>query len=349
MGTAAGNGAGVMSAMQPLVAPFPWFGGKRTVTAEVWARLGNVTNYVEPFFGSGAILLGRPHEGKTETVNDADHFIANFWRACREAPSEVADHADSPVNEADLQARHWWLITEGRARIAKCAGEPNHYDAQVAGWWVWGACAWIGSGWCVGQGPWTWNGAEWSGGNAGQGLNRQLPHLGDAGRDLNRKLPHLGDAGRGLFVQEWISALAKRLRDVRVACGDWSRVCGDSVTHRHGLTGVFLDPPYGVDDRATVYSHDCRNVAAEARMWAIDIGQRKDMRVAFAGYDGEHEFPVAWSAWRWKARGGYGSQGNEQGRANAGRETIWFSPACINAAQSGLFDYQRASAAAEMV
>ncbi len=39
---------------------------------------------------------------------------------------------------------------------------------------------------------------------------------------------------------------------------------------------------------------------------------------------------VTWNRATWKANGGYGSQGNGRGRANAGREVVWFSPACIN-------------------
>ena len=41
-----------------LKAPFPWFGGKSRVADIVWDRFGDVANYVEPFFGSGAVLLG---------------------------------------------------------------------------------------------------------------------------------------------------------------------------------------------------------------------------------------------------------------------------------------------------
>jgi site-specific DNA-adenine methylase len=37
-----------------LKAPFPWFGGKSKVAPIVWERFGDVQNYVEPFFGSGA-------------------------------------------------------------------------------------------------------------------------------------------------------------------------------------------------------------------------------------------------------------------------------------------------------
>lgn len=37
--------------------PYPWFGGKLTVASLVWSRFGNVRNYCEPFYGSGAVLL----------------------------------------------------------------------------------------------------------------------------------------------------------------------------------------------------------------------------------------------------------------------------------------------------
>ena len=70
-----------------LRAPFPYFGGKSKIAGMVWERFGQVQNYVEPFFGSGAVLLGCPWPGHTETVNDVDALLANFWRA----PAAVAD------------------------------------------------------------------------------------------------------------------------------------------------------------------------------------------------------------------------------------------------------------------
>jgi hypothetical protein len=330
-----------------LQAPFPWFGGKRTVAAEIWSRFGAVQNYVEPFFGSGAVLLARPQPFKgVETINDADGMVSNFWRALQAVPDQVAKWADWPVSEADLHARHYWLITEGKDRLSLALGEPDGYDAQVAGWWVWGVCSWIGSGWCSGKGPWRWTGTEWESdagrginrqlphlGDAGRGINRQLPHLGDAGRGINRQLPHLGDAGRGIY--DMFAALSDRLRRVRIAHGDWSRVCGDSVTWRHGKTAVFLDPPYSMDERASVYAVET-DAAKGAREWAIDAGKRPDMLICLAGYDGKHEMPKDWTALRWKARGGFGSQGEGRGRDNAARETLWFSPACQSATQEAL-------------
>ena len=293
-----------------LKAPFPWFGGKSRVAHLVWDRFGNVPNYVEPFAGSLAVLLARPHAPGIETVNDLDCYLANFWRAVSQDPDGVAQYADWPVNEADQHARHRWLVDQSAFR-ERMKWDPDYYDVKVAGWWVWGQNIWIGSGWCAGA------------------LHEKLPHLGDAGKGINRQLPHLGDAGKG--IRAYMQALADRLRRVRVCCGDWQRVTGPSVTFKHGITGVFLDPPYAAEaDRdETLYAADDLQVAHEVRRWAIENGGNPLLRIALCGYEGEHEMPADWECVAWKAAGGYGSQGDGQGRKNAGRERIWFSPHCL--------------------
>jgi len=320
-----------------LQAPFPWFGGKRRVADVVWKRFGDVPNYVEPFFGSGAVLLGRPHEPKTETINDLDGFVANFWRAVQRDPEAVAKAADNPPNELDLTARHVWLVSEGKARIARLAGDPDFYDAKVAGWWCWGLCCWIGSGWCTGQGPWV-------------AVDGQLVHQGD-GRGVNRQRVHLGDDWRGqqdrsrAAIVALMKALSDRLRLVRVCCGDWERVCGPSPTEKLGLTGVFLDPPYSAEAGRdnNLYREESLDVAHRVREWCLKRGRSKQMRIALCGYEGEgHEALVdaGWSTYQWAASGGYSCQG-AVGNINRKRERIWFSPACLpgeEAKTARLFD-----------
>ena len=134
--------------MALLKAPFPWHGGKSRVAHIVWPRFGDVLNYVEPFAGSLAVLLARPFPVRTETVNDADTYLSNFWRATVADPEAVAYWADYPVMEADLHARHLWLVNQAEFR-EKMMVDPEYYDAKIAGWWVWGLSAWIGSGWCA--------------------------------------------------------------------------------------------------------------------------------------------------------------------------------------------------------
>ena len=330
-----------------LQAPFPWFGGKSRVAPIVWDRFGNVPNYVEPFAGSLAVLLGRPHAPKVETVNDLDGFICNFWRAIAHDPAKVAHYADWPVNENDLHARHAWLLQQRPMLTTWLEGDPDFYHAKIAGWWVWGLCCWIGSGWCSGSGPWQLRDGQLVHlGTGGQGVHRKLVHLG-GGRGVHRKLVHLGDAGRGVHrgggdaLLAWCVALADRLQDVRVCCGDWTRVCGPSVTEKHGMTAIFLDPPYGdeADRQDDVYRLDSGALARDVRRWALEQGDHPLLRVALCGYAGEHDEMTAagWTCVGWKAQGGYGSQGEDRGRDNCTRERIWFSPACLDP-QPSLFD-----------
>ena len=305
---------------ETLRAPFPWFGGKRKVAAEVWARFGAVENYVEPFFGSGAVLLGRPGPiVGNETINDLDGYVANFWRAIQREPEGVAAWADNPVNENDLHARHVWLLQQRETLRARLDGDPEFSDPKIAGWWVWGIACWIGSGFCSGKGPWWIN------------ADRQLVHLGNNGQGVNRKLVHLGNNGRGERLVDWFGALSDRLRRVRVCSGDWSRVCGPSVTHKHGITGVFLDPPYAdtADRQSDLYREDSLDVAHAVREWAIANGDHPLLRIALCGYDGEHEMPSDWSVYKWSAGEGFGAQAATRSK-NGDRERIWFSPACID-------------------
>jgi hypothetical protein len=343
--------------MNKLKAPFPWFGGKSSVADLVWKRFGNVRNYIEPFFGSGAMLLGRPIPfGGTETINDLDGMVANFWRAVQSEPEVVAFHADWPVNENDLHARHAWLVGQKESLQSRLEGSPKFFDVQIAGWWCWGTCCWIGNGFCSGNGP--WNVIETDGvrqlvhlGDAGLGVNRQLVHLGNAGRGVNRKLVHLGNAGRESEPQasdayQWMNALSDRLARVRVCCGDWTRVCGgnggDALNHffaSGNICAVFLDPPYADTAKRTsdLYRKDCLKVSHDVAAWAIKHGDDKRLRICLCGYEGEHTMPPSWDCVAWKARGGYGSQ-SKGDNENADRERLWFSPHCLSAERFPLFE-----------
>ena len=357
-------------------APFPWFGGKRRVAADVWRAFGDVDSYVEPFAGSLAVLLERPawHSGiatGAETVNDADAYLANLWRAIVHAPEEVARHADYPVNEVDLFARHLWLASEGRTRIARMEADPDFYDPKVAGWWLWGQCAWIGSGWCAGTGPWVVRDGvpvrldePVEGGVA----KRKRPHLGDAGQGVNRQLQHLGSRGQAIagvsdmeaggagapsatwdrshwregeepLVYGYMRALQARLRRVRVCCGDWSRIVTEGALAYGATVGVLLDPPYDEEVRSRgLYSTEGGSLSADVRAWALDAAARDPrLRIALCGYEGEHDMPATWRVHEWASSGAYlGGGGGGVNRANRHRERIWFSPSCADTRQIDL-------------
>ena len=346
-----------------LAAPFPYFGGKRAVADLIWTRLGDVRVYVEPFAGSLSVLLLRPHAPRVETVNDLDGHIANVWRSIRADPERVASYADDIVSEVDLHSRHALLVRERATLTERLLADPDYYDARLAGWWVWGASCWIGSGWCSGRGPWQVAEGRLMK-QDGEGIERKRPHLMTAGKGVQRKVPQVGDFGRGVHKQlphlgdaclvphrpdgaitDWLAALAGRLRRVRVCCGDWRRVLGPAGTTHVGLTGVFLDPPYShVGRDGEIYTHDEVDTFRGAREWAIQHGGDPRYRIVLCGYaedDPGAQMPPCWTHHAWKTRGGYGNQGTGRGRLNAGREVLWFSPHCLEASQPSLFEVPR--------
>lgn len=324
----------------PLQAPFPWFGGKSAIADVAWSRFGRVPNYIEPFFGSGAMLWLRPDWTFTggcdrETINDYDGHVANFWRSVQYDPDAVAAAASRPVNELDLHAigdalfrrpSLTWPL-EPSEWVEWLRADERHYDPLRAGQWAWFVSNWIG-------------GLPNVGGKANAnaaGVHRRRPHLGNAGKGVSRHLPHLGDDGKGEcerrldVLRDWMRRLADRLRNVRVCCGDWSRVTGDSVTWNNAAPcAVFLDPPYAAEAGRDneLYSEECGQVAHRVREWALEAGQRPDMRIILCGYEGEHQMPDEWECVPWKTQGGYGNLGKNSGLENASRERLWCSPAC---------------------
>lgn len=298
------------------------------------------------------------------------------------------------VHNCDLHARHKWLMRSAEAAAFRrlMAEDPHHYDAKIAGWWAWGQCCWIGSGWC----------------DVGNNLSMKLPHMDAGGRGLTASAsiaegrPQLADAfdiGRGVngggasncktrpamkdpgsgggslgfitaidswsagtcsarreWLVDWMTRLSDRLRLVRTLYGHWSRPCdSDSTLTRLGTTGVFLDPPYpshsvnGKKSRdanlyATDKGSDLNALRDEVLAWCRKWGQSDGIRIAVCGYEGdgyEALVPDGWEQHEWEASGGYANQ-NKAGKgkaANAKRERIWFSPACVKPANAaGLFD-----------
>ena len=296
-----------------LRAPFPAFGGKRSVADLVWQRLGDPKQYIEPFCFSAAVLLAAPKPASLEVIGDTNGFVANFWRSVVHQPGEVARWADYPVSHIDLSARHAWLMAQRERLGAALQDAEWPGDAKAAGWWLWGQCCWIGSGWC-----------DWHKG--------KIPHVSDAGRGIQApgKIPHVGSAGMGddppaLWTSggrtawDWLHRLAARLERVRVVHGDWHR----TLNHHYGSerTAVFLDPPY--DGYEDLYGSDKTPIAQAVADWCRE---HADIRIALCGHAGDYDLD-GWDAVPWKRPcATYGGVGTKD------KEMIWFSPACLPAA-----------------
>jgi site-specific DNA-adenine methylase len=331
---------------QPLQAPFPYFGGKSRAAQTIWQALGDVGGYIEPFCGSAAVLLARPPftGRRVETINDADGWLINTWRAIQLSPTETAHHAYGPVAEIDYHARLAWLQERrGPDLVAWLEGDPENHDPKAAGWWLYVIACAIGDPW--NKGPWRVVDGHLRDtrklphlGNPGQGITRGLPHLGDPGQGINRELPHLGNPGQQTLTN-YMQTLANRLHKVRITCGTWQRITQPSAI-RATLTnphiGVLLDPPYTTSGDLYATTNTTTNhatIANNVRDWATQNEHR--YRIILCGYNNDHD-ELLTHGWRkdlGPRNGGYSGDSR--------RERLWFSPLCIEH-QSTLFDFEDA-------
>lgn len=290
-------------------APFPWFGGKSLAAPAVWAALGDVSHYVEPFAGSLAVLLARPGgAGRSEIVNDLDGMIANFWRSVALRPAEVAAAADYPIVQVDMYAR--WRDLESRrdGMVEALRADPRWCDPEAAGWWVWGQSAAVGANWLHGY-----------------DARPQSPTvaLGVHARD---------GVGR-------IRDVAERLRRVSVWCADWSACVTIGAAGNASPVGVFLDPPYSDTRAAGCYREDDTAVHAAVLHWAMHAPPQ--WRIVIAGFDGEHDAldGLGWTrrAWKPPISGMHARAPDGRGSRNKAREVLWASPACLPDAVISMF------------
>lgn len=295
--------------------PFPMFGGKRQIAQDIWDWFGDPENYLEPFFGGGAVLLNRPHpptpdNPKAETVNDLNGFIVNFWRAVREEPEAVADVLRQPIHESETHARREWLVEQGGEGFSQqLEDDPYHYNVEMAGWWCWGICCWIGEHW-----PW-----------AGK---RQKPRLSRKGGQGILQLKHRDHPERLL------NALSDRLRHVRVICGDWSRtISSKSMLKGSGVPcAIFLDPPYS-SEYGDVYGggfDDEGSLPDDVYEWCEAHGDDEDLRIAVCGYPQNWDAPDDWYQQTWTTQGGWSKSSPDDNPDAQKQECVWFSPHCIH-------------------
>jgi site-specific DNA-adenine methylase len=283
------------------------------VAPVIWQRLGDVRHYLEPFAGSLAVLLARPHRPRVETVNDLEGHLVNVWRALAHDPRTVAQHARWPVSSVDLWARHDFLCSQRATLTAQLIADHRFSNPELAGLWIYCASTWTGSG--LGRKP---------------GLRSQ-PHVSHTGSGIHARRRR-GQLPR-LFEE-----LQKRLHAVRILCGGWQDSLTDTILFGSGApVGILLDPPYAHTRRqARLYAteDDC---APAVRDWAVAHGDNPQLRIALCGLAGEHAMPASWTAYPWQARGGLtNTKHHGRGSGETRQEMVWFSPHCLQPAQRDL-------------
>ena len=316
--------------------PFPYWGRKSAAVETVWRGLGRVNTYIEPFYGSGAVHLGSPYgPAGREIINDANSFCANFQRAMRADPSQVARHGDRPTAQDDLTAAKEVLKACNPYLSEYVRSDILYYDVEIAGLWAWYLCASIDIGASLGE-------------FITHPTQFVPPHLPDTPPPIEPSEPlppYDGVPFQGHRLEPWFKRLSQRLERCYILNKDWSTLFSPSLTGttksdgNRKVTGIFFDPPYATSVRtANLYQLDSDTVALDVRKWCVANGDNPAFRICLAGYSQDYpDFPDGWTSQEWsKAHGGMEYAGGatfDEVDQSLRQETLWFSPHCLNSGQ----------------
>lgn len=83
--------------------PVSWMGNKTSILHILYALFPlNYERYIEPFGGSGAVLLGKKKPDKFEVYNDYNHNLVNLFRCMRDRPMKfIKELGFYPLNSRD--------------------------------------------------------------------------------------------------------------------------------------------------------------------------------------------------------------------------------------------------------
>lgn len=124
-------------------AAFAYFGGKTKMAPSIVDLMPEHRVYIEPFFGSGAVLMAKPPVD-FEIVNDLDNAVVAFWRCLRDRLDELewacamSPHArveftaaqmDDALEDLELARRFWVRVNQS---FAKTAGRKTGWSITTA-------------------------------------------------------------------------------------------------------------------------------------------------------------------------------------------------------------------------
>ena len=208
----------------PSQAPFPCFWqsvARRRSCGKRWATSGTTSGPSQGAYRRAP--RARPIRALRDDRDFATGWSRTSWRAVKAQPTTDRQACDWPVIEADLHARHLWLIGPAREPDRRLIAELIG-ATEAAGWCGAGAMrAWIGDGWwlrAASRKLLLGSEGAWDGSHLGDGDGCPRPVV--ARPSPTRSSPS-DRRGSG-------SALSDRLRAVRVASGDWRRVVASPTT-----------------------------------------------------------------------------------------------------------------------
>ena len=214
-----------------LPAPFPYFGGKQRIAASIVDLLPVHELYLEPYFGSGSLLLAK-QPSAVEIVNDLDGALATFWRILREQSAQLerlcrlTPHSRTELQLArqtvtDMGANEIYSESKTRSEREMGSDASPVVDLEIA------RCVFV---------QLTQGRGATLGGNTGWRHYR-------SGFSMAKALQGYADR---------LAPIASRLAEVSIECRDAIDIITDFGADPKAL--IVADPPYPLNARSVKHS-----------------------------------------------------------------------------------------------
>jgi DNA adenine methylase len=285
-----------------LAKPLKWHGGKHYLAPKILGLMPVHLHYVEPFFGSGAVLFARDPDqpglfvgevahlrGVSEVVNDINGRLINFWRALQDV--ERFEQFRRIVEVVPLARDEWEKAHQHEYGVDPVADAVAFFvDARQSR-----------SGLMQGFTPLTRNRTR---------------------RQLN------GNVSEWLGAVEGLPAVHARLRRVAIENMPAIKLIKREDTPR---TLYYLDPTYMPSTRAAPDAYEFE-MSEDDHRELLTVLQSVQGMVMLSGYDNPmyNTMLVGWK------RHEFDVPNNAAGGAAKRRmqEVLWLNPACARASAS---------------
>ena len=237
-----------MTTYRPVSPPFAWYGGKQMLAQWIVAQFPPHTRYIEPFGGSGAVLMAKP-PCAWELFNDLDDGVVGFYRVVQDPDLAPRLQQTAALTPWSRRLYHQWLRTW-----------PDHPDPVVraARWWYVQRAAFSGGGQKSTPNSWSINGQT----------TGDLPAKVATWIHTWENLPAVH--------QRWLRVLIEH-RDARDLMDRWD--APDVLW--------YLDPPYDPTQRNPRHRYHHDVTATTHTEWADRFQELRGM-VVLSGYPGSY-------------------------------------------------------------
>lgn len=119
----------------PRILHYP--GSKWSMAEWINSQMPEHTTYLEPFFGSGAVLFNKP-PSVLETINDIDGEVVNLFRVIRDNPDELARRVYwTPYAREEYKLSHNPAeddVERARKMLVRCWQSIRVKTGSISGW-----------------------------------------------------------------------------------------------------------------------------------------------------------------------------------------------------------------------